>query len=146
MGRLKVNAKIAILATWFCLTLMSTAIASSVTWRYPGDLNVNPISETYVNNVSLDMIGYARDFAVARGGRRDSVSIYLAQNNAFGWRMRYYVPSRNQWVTAGFDMVAVAERHGRNRFGSQRMRNWGVYVRDFNNPYSWRGAYIVRVR
>jgi hypothetical protein len=103
---------------------------------------------TYRENLTMDLLAYAREYAVLRGASWNSVSIFLAANNAFGWRMRYYVPAKNRWITLGFAMTDVAKWQGRKRgFDSwpTSMRNWGVYVLNRNNPHSWRAAYWLNV-
>jgi hypothetical protein len=128
------------LVTW-------TASAFQISWRYTDrlSLRVDPIWEFYQDNVGFDMLGYARDYATLRGGSRNSVSVFLVSNNAYGWQMKYYVPSQNRWVTRGFDMLGVAQWQGQRNYGQRRMKNWGVYFTNFNSPYSWKGAYIVRI-
>ena len=104
------------------------------------DLRVR-LDETFVNNVNLDMLGYARDYAAARGGDRNTVSVFIVANNAYGWRMKYQV--RGVWQEGHFySMLDVARWQGQKNYGN-RVRNYGIYFTTFNSAQSWRAAYIL---
>ena len=137
-------AGVCVLAT---LATADTAEARTIRWKYTSShsLTVNPLYEFYTDNVGFDLNGYAREYAVLRGASRSSVRVYLSARNAYGWKFKYYVPRHRRWYTRGFNMLDVARWQGRKKFGS-RVKNYGVYFRWFSNPYSWKGAYIVRIR
>ncbi len=105
-------------------------------WAYtdPVSLNVNPLWESYSNNVGFDLGAYAR----YRYG--SSASAFLASNDAYGWRIRYY---QSGWRTTGIDMLDVAHWRGQQLYGN-RLKNWGCYFTDWG-PYGWKGAYIFRL-
>lgn len=130
-----------------CASLFAhQASAYEIVWRFTDrmSLSVDPLREGSFDNVGFDLLGYARGHAALRGGAWHSVTVYLASNNAYGWRMKYYVPSQNKWRHEGFDMLAVAQWQGQQQYGN-RMKNWGVYFRNFQSPNSWRGIYINRI-
>jgi hypothetical protein len=128
----------------------SSVASAGVTWSYTDSQHFPPNtplhSWCYVDNIGFNLLGYARGYASIRGGSSSSVTVFLVSNNAYGWRMKYYVPSRKVWITCGFDMLAVAQWQGQ-RLGydtlPRTLKNWGCYMRNFNDPYSWRGAYWV---
>lgn len=116
--------------------------ANKITWAFSDATSLRVrLDETVVNNVHFDLLGFAREYAVQRGGDRNSVSVYLVSNNAYGWRMKYQV--RGKWHVAHFSMLSVAQWQGQRNFGG-RARNYGFYFTNFSSPYSWRGIYIVR--
>ncbi len=124
---------------------ITTAARATVTWQYTSSQHFPPSAAgnwgwCYTDNVGFDLLGYARDYASLRRGDRNSVKVFLAAQNAYGWKMKYYVPSSRSWVTHGFKMLDVAQWQAR-RNGYRDVRNWGVYYRNFHHPSSWRGAY-----
>jgi uncharacterized delta-60 repeat protein len=125
--------------------LLAVAASSSVKWRYTdyASLQVDSLSEYYVSNIGFDLRGYAKYFASLRGGSQSSV--YLASNNVNGWKLKYYVASQKVWKTTSIDMLSVAQWQGKNKFGQSKMTNWGVYYKNYNDPNSWRGAYINKI-
>jgi hypothetical protein len=116
--------------------------ANRITWSNPDPWSLRVShNEVVVNNVHFDLLGFARAYAVPRGGDPRSVSVYLVSNNAYGWRMKYRVGT--QWRIAHFDMMSVAIWQGQRNFGG-RPRNYGFYFTNFASPYSWRGVYILQ--
>lgn len=120
--------------------LPAQASARDIHWRYtdPASLRVNPLYEVLVDGVQLNLQGYAR----YRYG--STASVFLASNDAYGWRIRYL--QNGSWRTTGIDMLAVVQWQGMVNYGYGRMKNWGVYYTQFGSPYSWRGIYILRIR
>jgi len=100
-----------------------------------------------LTTVSFDLLGYARDYVVPRGGTRSSVLLQLTTRTVFGWRFKYWVPALGRWVYSGFDMVDVARWQGiKNGYRTlpKNMENWGCYYLNYNDPYTWRGVYWIR--
>lgn len=107
---------------------------NSTVWNSP-DTSVNPLYETYANDVPFDDLdGYARS---RYGATADA---YMETNHAYGWKIRYR--SNTGWRVVGINMLDAAQYHGRKRFGT-RLKNWGCYFKNWSGT-SWRGAYIVR--
>jgi hypothetical protein len=126
--------------------LIASDVANAqCTWRWndPVSRSVNAVSgEHIVSNVGFDMLGYARQYAVQRGANYSSVSAYVSYYHAYGWRMKYYAQGR--WIVEHFDMMDVARWQGNQNFGYLKVKNYGFQMLDINNPYSWRGCYILR--
>jgi len=50
--------------------------ANKITWAFSDATSLRVgLDETVVNNVHFDLLGFARDYAVQRGGDRNSVSV-----------------------------------------------------------------------
>ncbi len=112
------------------------AFGSDILWQYP-PRPAWPLSEPYHYGVGFDLSGYAR------WQYGSTASAFLVANNAYGWRIKYY--QSGAWRTVGIDMLRVSYWQGIRIYGSARIKNWGVYYDEFNNPYSWKGAYLVSI-
>lgn len=123
-----------------------TLTAQTIQWRYndPVMTQINPLWEVLITNESFNLAEYAKDYAAGRGGDRSTAKVFLAANDAYGWRMKYYVKAKKTWYTVGFDMLDVARWHGQRKYG-RKMKNYGVYFTNKNSPYTWKGAYIVSI-
>jgi hypothetical protein len=120
-------------------TATQTATASAITWRYSGPyyMSVNPLTEAYADNMGIDFDAYGK----LKYG--PSASAYLIANNAYSWRIKYWNGSR--WNVTGIDVGDAARVLFNRRYPRNYLKNWGIYLLNYNNPYSWRAAYIFKL-
>jgi hypothetical protein len=115
-------------------------MAYTINWIYKDPLSTtaNPVfREFFADNVKYDLPGYAR-FKYG-----PSAQVILVENNVYGWRIRHR--RTGQWRVEGINMHDAARWMGERRWPfPHRLKNWGHYYIRFNDPHSWRAAFIVK--